>query len=136
MADVEDITPYWKFTLKLWRTVSMRCRNGHYYFEIDNLGTHKCKQHACVYNHAEKRWPCCGGASTYDPGCVPADHNVQSFNFTEAHDIVIPYPVIADLLTDGDGFDRPTKTISRFNKEEHEKKNVFWEDGYTLKYKV
>lgn len=135
MDEDEDIvTPYWKCTLKLWRTVSLRCRNGHYYFEIDNLGRHRCTQHAAEYDHVHNVWPCCKKGSIRNGGCVPADHTIHPFNFTDAHDIHLPNRIILKQLVDGPGVDDTTATVVRFNKEIDEKMNPFLSDGYTLKH--
>ena len=133
MADSEAaISNYWIETLKLWRTVLLKCRNGHYYHEIDNLGRHRCKQHASPFNQSTQEWPCCNNAQFFSNGCVPADHNVHTFNYTETHDIHLPSQVIANVLQDGPGLVK--KTIRRFDKEIQDEKNPYWADGYSRKY--
>lgn len=138
MSD-DTVSTYWLQTLKLWRTVPLKCKNGHFFFEVNNLGQHKCWQHSEKYNSQEELWPCCKKRSFINPGCVPADHNVNPFMYSDAHDIEKVPSEVSKVLNSGPGVKRDNSGkivyITRFNKEIHNENLVFTEDGYTLLYK-
>lgn len=78
----------------MWATQQRWCCNGHYYYEIENVGSWRCRQHALEYDQKEKLWPCCGASSAENHGCVDADHRPFKVPLTLAQTIHnVPAPV-------------------------------------------
>jgi hypothetical protein len=123
---------YWNETLRLWREVPLRCRYGHDYLEIHNLGQWRCSQHAAPYSQKERRWPCCG-RSEYERGCVPADHNVHDRNFNDSHSFPVPLDNVMKQLPSGPGVDRERKYIHRYDRAAHDRLYPYVSNGYMLK---
>jgi len=127
------IDPYWTQSLELWGRVSLYCRNGHYYRQVNNLGQFKCFQHAAPYDRRKRKWPCCGKDSPSDPGCVPADHNTHDFFYTREHDVLDMPLSLLKMFENGPGVEG--SVIHRFDETKHNEMNPFETNGYTNKIK-
>lgn len=91
----------WDEVIKRWKREKLKCeRCGEYFFEITNIGSWKCSQHALDRPpNSRLRWLCCkarnrGVAGMASKGCVRADHTTLSIQFNEDHDLQIPLPLM------------------------------------------
>jgi hypothetical protein len=137
-------TPYWEETVRLWREVPLKCKNGHWYKEINNLGQWRCTQHACQdYDYSKGEWPCCRKTGVTEAGCIPADHNCTRWPFTAAHTLGVADaidPGVLKLIPEGPGVTRGITeiagvrilggTVTRYDEAASERKNPFDPDGW------
>jgi hypothetical protein len=87
-----SIDPEWEALLSLWEREQLTCKKcGFFFYEIENIGSWKCYQHA-VSSPRGGIWPCCG-KSFFDRGCIRADHTTLPISFSENHDLKIPSPL-------------------------------------------
>lgn len=102
--------------LCLWHTKKLRClRCSQFYFESENIGQWKCKQHVRVFNrdvagqhHPVGVWECCGRSPiwrhdedwpNHANGCVECDHKSDHAGaYLHPRDDVTIHPVLIEYL--------------------------------------
>lgn len=112
----EEIPEEWAEILRLWATKQRTCTHGHLYYELDNVGSWKCRQHALEYDEGEGLWPCCGKTNRLDRGCVRADHRPFAAPLTVDQTIVGVPPPISRLMGPRTG-DMGNGTYLRFDRQ-------------------
>lgn len=92
----------WKTELLRLKKLKGRCtRCLADFYEIDNIGQWKCKQHAYRGEPLpiSSRWPCCGAIvgrsrNSNENGCIRCDHTATVFTWTEKDVYRVPQEVV------------------------------------------
>lgn len=95
----QQLHDVWNVRINKWAAeelVCVRCKQK--YFEINNVGSWHCSQHAQPYSTSTCNHPCCGQARDRF-GCVKADHRQIERHYTEGDDMGVPaqYAIALEL---------------------------------------
>lgn len=91
----------WASIIHKWSRIQQTCaRCGAVFFEIDNIGLWKCKQHPMSLD-GDLKYRCCG-ISVYNRtpksiGCVPCDHSSDGKIYIDSDVVTVP-KVYMDLM--------------------------------------
>lgn len=118
---LHDLDPQWLYIFEKWQRHSIRCVNGHDYYEIDNVGSWHCRQHALPYDEKLKEWPCCK-TPIYDHGCVKADHRPDLSPYELVHTIKgVPELVKESMKKARPGLNTEKNEYVRFDRSQHDR---------------
>ena len=132
----------WIEEINRWKSKELTCyKCGTFFYEIDNIGQWKCRQHASI-TPQNGEWSCCkkilGTGHVSSDGCVPSDHTTLLIPYTEIHNLPIPISLVQQLNileksvvlhqdptnTDGDyGFNQVV--VRRYDYETAEREGMF-----------
>lgn len=118
---LRELEPQWLYVLEKWQRHLIHCVNNHDYYEIENVGTWKCRQHAMKYDELKKEWPCCHQPS-YNEGCVKADHRPYIEPYRDVHTIKqVPDLIKKSMKGPRPGYDALNNHYVRYDVEGYEK---------------
>lgn len=119
---VGDLVKYvipeeWNEKIEQWFNMYKICaRCSKIYYEINNIGTRNCRQHAGYYQYHTQTWSCCGSnipERLY--GCIKSDHTILLVEYTEKDTLKIPRSVTRALGIPEESFESNPGIISELN---------------------